>query len=126
MSNKDYTKYSKEPQVTPKPVEAVPDQPVVETVVDPQVTEQAPEVQVEPEVTVSAAPETPATKTGFVYGCSKLNVRSEPKSDASIVCVIEQKSEVEIDMAQSTDDFYKVCLASGIEGFCVKSYIIEK
>ena len=123
MSNMDYTKYSKGPQVENKSAESAPEQPAVDTVVEPKVVEQVSEVQAEPEVTTPAAP---AIKTGFVYGCSKLNVRSEPKSDASIVCVIEQKSEVEIDMSQSTDDFYKVCLASGIEGFCVKSYIIEK
>ena len=103
MSTMDYTKYSKVPQVETKTVEPAPEQPTVETTVEPQVVEQLPEVQAEPEVTAA-----PATKTGFVYGCSKLNVRSEPKSDASIVCVIEQKSEVEIDMAQSTDDFYKI------------------
>ena len=120
MSNNDYTKYSREPRVESKSAEPIPEQSVVDAVAEPKVVEQIPEVQVEPEVT------TPATKPGFVYGCSKLNVRSEPKADASIICEIEQKSEVEIDLANSTDDFYKVCLASGIEGFCVKTYIIEK
>ena len=122
MSNNDYTKYSREPRVENKPVVDAVAEPEAEPKINAP-AEPAVETKIEPEATT---PATPATKPGFVYGCSKLNVRSEPKVDASIVCEIEQKSEVEIDLANSTDDFYKVCLASGIEGFCVKTYIIEK
>lgn len=125
MSNKDYTKYSREPQVTKEPVIEPVQEPEVETpAVEPV---QEPEVKPAPQHVIESTtfPAT-TTKAGFVYGCTRLNVRSEPSSTASILCEIENKTEVEIDLDNSTDDFYKVCLASGIEGFCVKSYIIEK
>lgn len=121
MSNKDYTKYSRE---TKEPVV----EPEVEEVVN-EVMEAPVEVAEEPIVEQPVEPEVPEkseTKVGFVTGCSKLNVRCEPWPKAPIICEIEQNTEVEIDVAQSTDDFYKVCLASGIEGFCVKAYINEK
>ena len=125
MSNKDYTKYSrevKEPVVEPVVEEVVNE--VVETPVEEPVVEQT----TEPEVIKQVEPvvENSEMKIGFVTGCSKLNVRCEPWPKAPIICEIEQNTEVEIDMAKSTSDFYKVYLASGIEGFCVKTYITEK
>lgn len=119
MSNNDYTKYSREPinENTQKP----------ETKVETEAEKKSQEVKpaTEPVIESITFPEA-TTKTGYVYGCSRLNVRSEPKSGSAIVCTVDQKTEVEIDLSQSTEDYYKVCLASGVEGFCVKSYIIEK
>lgn len=59
----------------------------------------------------------------FVTGCAKLNVRERPDIKANIVAVISVKTEVVVDLGSSTDEFYKVCNAAGIEGFCVKKYI---
>lgn len=60
---------------------------------------------------------------GVVTGCGKLNVRKGPSSAALIVCEIERQTEVMIDESESTEDFYKVCLASGVDGFCMKKFI---
>ena len=60
---------------------------------------------------------------GVVTGCEKLNVRKGPSSTALIVCEIERQTEVMIDESESTEDFYKVCLASGVDGFCMKKFI---
>jgi hypothetical protein len=60
---------------------------------------------------------------GFVEGCKRLNVRKEPRVDAHIVCEIDDQTEVMIDEAESTNDFYKVYTESGIEGFCIKKFI---
>lgn len=60
---------------------------------------------------------------GNVVRCAKLNVRKEPIADAMIVGTLSVSSEVMIDEAESTEDFYKVCTASGMEGYCVKEYI---
>lgn len=60
---------------------------------------------------------------GVVIGCAKLNVRETPSMYGTIVCTIDEKTEVIIDEKESTEDYYKVCLASGIEGFCMKQFI---
>lgn len=61
--------------------------------------------------------------SGVVTDCIKLNIRKAPVADAEILAVIELLSEVMVDMDNSTDEFYKVCTAAGIEGYCVKKYI---
>lgn len=114
MSNKDYTKYAKAANET---VEEVIETPV----------ETAPEIEpIVEEVVVEEAPEIPQHKTGRVFSCAKLNVRKAPHFEADVVCEIPVNTEVEINEAESTNDFYKICTASGIEGFCMKSYILEK
>lgn len=69
--------------------------------------------------------EKPST-TGVVTDCLKLNIRKTPVEDptgANIIGTIECLTEVMIDMGESTDKFYKVCTAAGLEGFCMKKYI---
>lgn len=95
-NRRDYTKYSK-PEVIQNGVQIVEEEPVIEQPVK--------------------------HVTGYVVNCAKLNVRNEPKPHSEILCTIEQDSEVEIDEAQSTEDFYKICSAAGIEGYCVKYFI---
>ena len=121
MSNKDYTKYAK----ASDPI--VDD--IADVVTEPEVT---PEPVVEQEVAPVIEPEskpvdnlpTPADrKLGYVSGCTKLNVRAAAKFDANIICEIHCGTEVEINEEESSGDYYKVCTSSGIEGFCMKTYI---
>jgi hypothetical protein len=68
--------------------------------------------------------ETPKPEVvGVVVDCAKLNVRAQPNPRATVVCVIPQSSEVTVDEAESTEEFYKVCTAAGAEGFCMKEFI---
>lgn len=60
---------------------------------------------------------------GVVTDCMKLYVRKEPAAGAEVLTVIDRFSKVMIDMDASADEFYKVCTASGVEGFCMKKYI---
>lgn len=60
---------------------------------------------------------------GVVTECVKLNVRAAADTNADILCEILLGSEVVIDETESTDDFYKVCTETGVEGFCMKRYI---
>ncbi len=60
---------------------------------------------------------------GIVTDCLKLNLRERPDSDAAVLAVIPALTEVAVDMEASTDSFYKVCTAAGIEGFCMRKYI---
>jgi hypothetical protein len=62
-------------------------------------------------------------KIGFVTNCKKLNVREEPKTDSAIVCEVDYQTELMLDEKGSTEEFYKVCTATGIEGFCMKKFI---
>ena len=61
-------------------------------------------------------------KIGIVLS-AKLNVREEPSTDAAIVCEVAKSTELIIDESGSTDDFYKICTAAGIEGFCMKKFV---
>lgn len=60
---------------------------------------------------------------GIVNNCTSLNVRANPNLAAPIITTIPVGTEVMIDDTHSTSDFYKVCNAAGIEGYCVKRYI---
>lgn len=65
----------------------------------------------------------PLKPTGVVSGCEKLYVRKGPDKSTESLCIIDKDTEVEIEMDESTSDFYKVCTASGIEGYCMKKFI---
>lgn len=67
--------------------------------------------------------EVPETTNGVVTGCAKLNVRKEPSKEAEVLCVINELSAVVVTVEESTEDFYKVCTPSGIEGYCMKKFI---
>lgn len=73
----------------------------------------------EPETT----PTEPEVLTGIVADCRKLNVRKAPDKNAPIICTIPVGSEVEILVDESTDEFYRIYTASGLEGFCMRDYI---
>lgn len=65
----------------------------------------------------------PVMVVGVVTDCSKLNVREKPKANAKILTEIPVKSDVIINEEESTKEFYKVCTATGVEGYCMKKYI---
>lgn len=112
MSKKNYNNYSKKQNapVQPKAVEEVVE--VVEEVVVEEIPFENAVVK-----------EVKAPVVGVVVDCKKLNVREEADVLAGIVCEIAVDTKVEIDEAGSTDEFYKVALATGVEGFCMKKYI---
>lgn len=63
---------------------------------------------------------------GFVSGCSKLFVRTEPTKDCNPAGVINENDEVIIDVENSTDEYYKIVTTEGLEGYCLKTYIKMK
>ena len=67
----------------------------------------------------------PKAKTGTVT-CELLNVRVAPNSEATIVEVIKKDSKVSINLAESTDEWYKVVTADKITGYCMKKFIAVK
>lgn len=60
---------------------------------------------------------------GIVFDCNKLNVRKQASKDSEVIEIIDINSEVLIDLALSTNDFYKVRTMSGKEGYCLKTFI---
>lgn len=103
---KNYSKIYSNPDVEPK-----------EDVVVEETTIEEPVVE---------APVAPPMLTGVVTDCVKLNVRKTPAANGMILDTIAKGTEVKIDEFKSTNDFYKVCVASGIEGFCMKKFITVK
>lgn len=95
----------------------------VEEVEQVEVTETVEEPVIEEPVIVEPAP----TPVMGVVNCKLLRVRSEADSTAdNVICEIEEGTEVQIDKANSTADFYKVVTTAGAEGFCMKKFITIK
>lgn len=65
----------------------------------------------------------PKTVTGVVANCSKLNVRAEPSLFADVVGVLDAETEFKIDVAQSNRDWFKICTAIGVEGYCMSKFV---
>lgn len=88
---------------------------VVETVETP--VEEPVEQPVEEEVVVKKT-----SKEAVVSDCAMLNIRGNCKKDATVVAVISAGTEVIVDTCEA-EGWYKVWLANGISGFCMKDYI---
>lgn len=102
MSRKrDYTKFSHAPAEAIEAVEAV------------EVADEIVEQVVEP-------------KHGIVTDCNRLNVRKEPDAKAEIAIVIDAATDLTIFEEESTEDFYKVRTADGVEGYCMKRFVTIK
>lgn len=107
MSNRNYANYSKPPKKIPQPEVPI------------KVNESVEETKIIAPVVFE--PKKPVH--GIVVGCFNLNVRTGPRKDFDVICAIPSESEVEIDESESFEDFYKICTASGVEGFCMKKFI---
>ena len=82
-----------------------------------------PETIVEVEEPVLEPESSEESVYGKVAGCERLNVRSEATKDSDIICVIDEGTEVMVDLDDSTVDWYKVYLEDGIEGYCLAEFI---
>lgn len=107
MSNINYTNYSKPAKKVPQP-----EMPL-------EVNEAIEEI----ETIAPIAPEPKKPVRGVVVDCFNLNVRTGPSKDFDVICEIPSNTEVEINESESSGDFYKICTASGVEGFCMKKFI---
>lgn len=64
------------------------------------------------------------TQKGFVNGCEKLNVRTNPTIDSEVVCIINKNDEIIIE--DVFDDWYSVTTKDGDEGYCMSKFITVK
>lgn len=114
-SKHNYSQYSKKTS-DPKPIDTAA--PIASH--DP-----SPEVKMEVklvEETVNTVT-LPKTVSGVVVNCAKLNIREEPNTDAAVVCVVDVMSEIKIDVTNSSNEWFKVCTATGIEGYCMRKFV---
>lgn len=125
MSKHNYTQYSNnknqknEFNAVEEVTSIVPEvAPVEEPVV---VVNEAPEIAVVEETVETVT--LPETVVGVIANCSKLNVRTAPVANAEVVSVLDVNTEVEIDVANSTDEWFCVCTAAGIDGYCMKKFV---
>ena len=76
--------------------------------------------------TVVPEVQTEETTYGMVI-CKRLNVRKKPVMADNIVCVIEEGTEVNVDLKTSTEEFYKVeSVDEEVDkfyGYCMKKFI---
>lgn len=117
MAKHNYTNYSKQsrkPEETP-----VPTKPVIPMSMRVSVPE--PEETLVVNDAVKSEP-----ITGIVDNCFRLNVREKPSVDAEILIALEAGSEVLLLKDEMENGFYKVCTASGLEGYCMCEYIVLK
>lgn len=132
MSKRNYTQYSNNNGNKKKPIETslenpeIVDQDVI-TEVEAPVTPL--EIKMEPAPAVDLVAETvetkpiPKTVTGIIANCAKLNIRAAAKADAEILTVLTVGTEVKIDAKKSNRDWFKVCTAAGIEGYCMRKFV---
>lgn len=123
-SNNPISQQKKPGRIEPKEVE-----------VKPMVAKTEPKVEIKPTPKPVAAPEVkmveetvetvalPETVEGTVVNCAKLNVRVAPDITSEVVGVLDAMSEIEINVAKSTDEWFHVCTAIGIEGYCMRKFI---
>ena len=117
MAKHNYTNYSKQSKKPEEP--SMPAEPVV---------------PMSKRASVSEPEETPAANAvsksepiaGIVDNCIRLNVREKPSVDAEILTALEVGSEVRILKDETENGFYKVCTASGLDGYCMCEYIMLK
>lgn len=139
MSNHNYSQYSnkknKKNYNNPKvEVEesvttmAAPEEPVeIKMVVEQSETApKAETIAVKPVVETVETVAMPATVTGTVFNCSKLNVRVKPAIDAEVVTILNINTEVKIDPSRSTNEWLKITTVDGVEGFCMRKFVTAK
>ena len=90
-----------------------------------ETTEEVTEEVTEPEVIVPSIENNVENNEviGKISGFEKLYVRKEASKDSEPVGIVTDKDDLSIDVARSTDDFYKVIASNGLEGYCVKEFV---
>ena len=90
-----------------------------------ETTEEVTEEVTEPEVIVPSIENNVENNEviGKISGFKKLYVRKEASKDSEPVGIVTDKDDLSIDVARSTDDFYKVITSNGLEGYCVKEFV---
>lgn len=130
LARHNYSKYSNKgnkPNVNStelKPITNTIDESAshVEPVVNPElITIPTPEVKLAKETTNTVT--LPSMVKGVVVDCVRLNVRANPTTESEIVCVLDVDSEIKVDVIKSTKEWFSICTASGVTGYCMRKFV---
>lgn len=111
MPNKNYTRYSNQRPKNHRDSEEIKERnPLIDEVV------YAIEVKDDPVVAKVTK------KAGVIANCDRLNIRKGPSVDTEILAVVDRGTKVVVEPI-SNNEFYKVYVESGIEGYAMKAYI---
>ena len=66
------------------------------------------------------------TKTGVVTNCEILNIRKTPSIKSERLGAIPVGSEVIIDTERSVEGWYAVYTETGMEGYCMSTFVTVK
>lgn len=119
-SKHNYSQYSKKTS-DHKPVNSIESSPEVKMEVEPSKTSALPVYELVNETVDTVT--MPKTVSGVVVNCAKLNVREEPSANAEVVCVLDVMSEIKIDASKSDNEWFKICTATGVEGYCMRKFV---
>ncbi len=53
----------------------------------------------------------------------RLHIHEEPNLKSMVICKVRYLTDLLVDPEESTEDFYKVFTATGVEGFCEKEFV---
>lgn len=62
---------------------------------------------------------------GHITGSPKVYLRSKPDKNSDPLTILDENDQVEITDKNASEDFYKVCTATGLEGYCMKKFVAE-
>lgn len=68
--------------------------------------------------------EDPISESYGRVACARLRVRKEPSTESEVLGEVINDETVKIITSKSTSEFYSVITAKGLEGYCMKSFII--
>lgn len=64
-----------------------------------------------------------AVSTGVIANCAKLNVRSKPNTNGDVLAVLNVNDKISIDVDESTDEWFKIRTADGVNGYCMRKFV---
>lgn len=112
MSHRNYSKYSEQPK-----------EEVTKQISAEEITPEVSDDQTTTEIITENISQEPELVIGIVDNTERLRVRKEDNVDSEILCILEKDSEVNIDLQNSTEFFYKIMTSAGVEGYCMKNFI---
>lgn len=62
---------------------------------------------------------------GHITGSPKVYLRSKPDKNSDPLTVLNENDQIQIMDKEISEDFYKVCTATGLEGYCMKKFVAE-
>lgn len=62
-------------------------------------------------------------QVGVIVNCMMTHIYADPDEDSAIIFCVTCLSEVMVELQFCDDEFYKVCTACGVEGYCKKKFV---